>query len=242
MAEFPFTDLFQLANPRDVALGDGEVHVWAVPLTGDPSAHVPLLSAAERDRAERYRFADHRRRYQISHGALRQILAGYLERMPGELEFRVGPRGKPYLVAAGPFFNLSHSGQLTLIAVGAAELGIDVEKVRRLESMQKIAQRHFSSAEYAALAQLAPEAQELGFYRCWTRKEAYIKALGEGLTMALDSFEVSLAEQPSVLACHDRAEDPGGWALLDVSPAQGYVGAIALRHTGQEPVVKTFRL
>jgi 4'-phosphopantetheinyl transferase len=222
-----------------VPLATPEVHVWAVPLNGDPDPFAQLLSASERERLSRYRFADHQRRYQIGHGALRLILAGYLDVAAAEVEFRTGPRGKPYLVSDALQFNLSHSGKLALVAVGHTELGVDVEKVRHLESLTPIAQRHFSNSEFEKLDELEGHARELGFYRCWTRKEAYIKALGEGLSMALNSFDVSLCEEPQFLACHDGREDPADWSMVDVSPAPEYVGAIAMR--AKQATVKTFR-
>jgi 4'-phosphopantetheinyl transferase len=191
-------------------------------------------------RLERFRFADHRRRYQIGHGGLRTILGGYLAIAPAAVEFTLGPRGKPYLQGPGPFFNLSHSGKLALIGIAQCELGLDVEKVRHLESLTEIAQRHFSPSEFEALCALHGPARELGFYRCWTRKEAYIKAIGEGLSMPLDTFDVTLCEEPQFLACRDGREDPADWSLLDVSPGPEFVGAVALRAKGVR--VRYFRL
>lgn len=220
---------FATSAPGAQPLAPGQVHVWAVPLHGDPEPFAALLSAQERQRLERFRFADHRRRFQIGHGALRTILAGYLGVGPKDLEFRQGPRGKPYLVGAGPFFNLSHSGKLGLIAVSETELGADCEKVRHLESLTEIARKHFSPAEFAVLDGLAGEARQLAFYRCWTRKEAYIKAIGAGLSMPLDTFDVTLGADPALLACRDSGEDPRRWSMLDVSPGPEFVAAVALR-------------
>ncbi len=231
---------FAVTNPGGVALRAGEVHVWAVSLHGDPERFGAVLSAAERQRLQRFHFADHRRRYQIGHGALRTILAGYLDTDPAAIGFRQGPRGKPYVAAAGPFFNLSHSGKLALVGVSATELGLDVEKVRHLESLTEIARKHFSTAEFAALDALHGDERELAFYRCWTRKEAYIKALGEGLSMPLDTFDVSLCEAPKFLRCRDGEEDPANWSLLDVSPGPEFVGAIAIR--ARDVAVTRFRL
>ena len=229
MSELPLHDAFGKAKPSDPALSDAEVHVWAVPLGGDPAAYRDLMSAAELERLQRYRFADHQRRFQVGHGALRLILAGYLKVEPSTIEYRVGPRGKPYVVGHDLFFNLSHSGKLALIGVAKSELGLDVEKVRHLESLRQIAERHFSGAEFAKLDALKGSPQELAFYRCWTRKEAYIKALGEGLSMSLDSFDVSLDEAPKLVACHDGREDPDKWSMVDVSPGPDFVGAVAMR-------------
>jgi 4'-phosphopantetheinyl transferase len=231
---------FAPAAAGDVVLGPGEVHVWAVSLLGDAGGHAALLSAKERERAARFRFADHQRRFQIGHGALRAILGGYLGVEPAAVEFRQGPRGKPYVAGIGPFFNLSHSGKLALIGVAASEVGVDLEKVRHLESLDAIAQRHFSPSEFAALAALPGAARQLAFYRCWTRKEAYIKALGLGLAMPLDTFDVSLGERPEFLACRDGNERPEDWSLLDVSPGPEFVAALALR--ARDPRLRCFRL
>lgn len=226
---------FEPARPGSAVLGRDELHVWAVPLHGDAERFGAVLSHAERERLDRFRFADHRRRYQIGHGALRRILGGYLGTDPKVVEFVQGPRGKPYLASSppgstkGPFFNLSHSGKLALIAVAGSDVGVDLEKVRHLESLTEIARRHFSEVEFAALDALHGDARQLAFYRCWTRKEAYIKALGEGLSMPLDTFDVSLCEKPEFLACRDGREEPRNWSMLDVTPGPEFVAAAALR-------------
>ena len=231
---------FANASAGSVSLGRDELHVWAVPLHGDPERLGALLSASERQRLQRFHFADHRRRYQIGHGALRALLAGYMGVDAMAIEFTQGPRGKPYVVGKGPFFNLSHSGKLALVGVCDHELGLDVEKVRHLESLVDIARRHFSPAEFAALDALPDTARELAFYRCWTRQEAYIKAIGEGLSMPLDTFDVSLGEEPEFVACRDGREDPAKWSMLDVSPGPEFVGAVAMRAHGV--TVKRFRM
>lgn len=231
---------FRPESAGGVPLGPREVHVWAVPLHGDPEPFAALLSKAENARLERFRFADHRRRYQIGHGALRAILGGYLGKHPVDLDFVAGPKGKPYLAGAGPYFNLSHSGKLALIGVSATELGVDCEKMRHLESLDEIARKHFSESEFGALEALDGDRKQLAFYRCWTRKEAYLKAVGEGLSMPLDTFDVSLGEQPALVACRDGREDPANWSMLDVSPAPEFAAAVALRCT--DVAVRCFRL
>ena len=240
MDEIALHPSFAPGSAGEVALHPAEVHVWAVSLHGDADALGALLSAKERERAARFRFADHQRRFRIGHGALRAILGGYLGADPAAVEFTLGPRGKPYVAGIGPFFNLSHSGKLALIAVADCEIGVDLEKVRHLESLTAIAQRHFSAFEFAALDALDDAARQLAFYRCWTRKEAYIKALGVGLSMPLDTFDVSLGERPEFLACRDGSEEPANWSLLDVSPGPEFVAATALRGRGRR--VRCFRL
>jgi len=173
-----------------------------------------LLSAAEQARAERLRFAEHRRRFTVWHGALRAILGGYAGREPRALEFTFGPRGKPYLVDARLQFNLSHSAQLALVAVGRNELGVDCEKVR-------------------------PERLR-GCYRCWIRKEAFIKAIGAGLSLPLDVFDVTIGEPAAFLAFRDGQEDPERWTIADVSPGPAYIAALAARERGLR--VRTFAL
>jgi len=231
---------FVTQSPTGVTLAADELHVWVVPLHGDPETLGAHLSRAERQRLERFHFADHRRRYQIGHGALRAILGAYMGIEPAAVEFVQGPRGKPYLAGKGPYFNLSHSGKLAMIGLAPVELGLDVEKVRHLESLTEIARKHFSPSEFEALSALQGDARELAFYRCWTRKEAYIKAIGEGLSMPLDIFDVSLCEEPKFLACRDGREDPSRWSMLDVSPGPEFVGAAALRL--RDVKLKRFRL
>lgn len=234
MDEVALHDTFLPLAAGGVPLGPRELHVWAVPLHGDPEPYAALLCKAEVQRLERFRFADHRRRYQIGHGALRTILGGYLDKDPRDFEFAQGPRGKPYLAEAGPFFNLSHSGKLALIGVSMVELGLDCEKVRHLESLGEIARKHFSESEFAALDALQGDARELAFYRCWTRKEAYIKAVGDGLQLPLDSFRVTLLPgEPAALL---SASDPAAihrWAFHHFEPAEGYAGALAVNGRGR---------
>ncbi len=239
MDEVPLHDSFRELAPGGATLEANEVHVWAVPLAGDADRFAGLLSAVEREKAGRFRFADHRRRYAISHGALRIILSGYLGADAAALAFATGPRGKPVLTGHGGVqFNLSHSAQMAMVAVGRCPVGIDVEKLRHLERLLDIARRQFSAAEFTALDAL-PEGDRLGaFYRCWTRKEAYVKALGLGLS-ALDVFDVDLGETPRLLALRD-GQDLGQWSLFDVSPAIDYVGALAVM--SPHAILRRFRL
>src|SRR5919201_4691685 len=210
----------------------GEFHVWAVPLHGPPEPFEALLSAAEQMKAERLRFADHRCRFTIWRGALRAILGGYAGSEPRALEFTFGARGKPSLLGAPLQFNLSPSAQLALVAVGRNELGVDCEKVRDFEGLEDIARRHFSAVELAALSALAEPERPRGFYRCWTRKEAFIKAIGAGLSLPLDIFDVTIGDPAAFLAFRDGQEDPERWTLADVSPGPDYIAALAARERG----------
>ncbi len=187
------------------------VDVWRITLDRPEADHVQDLSRDERERAGRFRIDDVRRRYVVAHAILRRILAGYVDTMPSALRFEAGPYGKPWL--APPYealsFNLAHSGALALIAVtGCRELGVDIEEHRALDDAERIAERFFSSAEVAAFRALPASERQPAFFRCWARKEAFVKALGLGLTAPLDSFDVSLGpDEPCRLLASRRARD-----------------------------------
>jgi len=218
---------------------DGAVEVLAAPLDVDAAAVrvlAQLLSDAERERAGRFIFDRDRRRFTVARARLRQILAARLHVEPQEVEFAYGPQGKPALArrfaASALTFNLSHSEDLAVYAIaGGGEVGVDVEAVRALRDADEIAARFFSRSENEAYLALAARDRPLGFFNCWTRKEAFINALGEGLSHPLDSFDVSLApgEPARLLRVGDPQGEPCGWALHSFPPRPGFVGAIALR-------------
>jgi 4'-phosphopantetheinyl transferase len=217
------------------ALPENEVHVWRDSLSRPPQEVARLrglLAPDERRRADRYRFERDRSRYIVGRATLRLLLASYLDVAPGELEIGYGEFEKPYL-ADGPSFNISHSGAVVLYAFAVAgELGIDVELDDANLARERIAERFFSPAEVSVLRSLPAEAQPHAFLSCWTRKEAFIKARGDGLSLALDSFDVTLA--PDVPAALLRTawcdEEPEQWSFEDLSDRQaGYIAAVALR-------------
>jgi 4'-phosphopantetheinyl transferase len=186
-------------------------------------------------RARRFVFEQHRHHFIAGRGLLRLILGRYLEIEPDRLQFEYGPQGKPELTGAAASsrltFNLSHSGGLALYAVTySRQIGVDVEAVRQLEDMEMMAYRFFSATEHTALMTLPPEERPVGFFNCWTRKEAYIKAVGDGLMYPLHKFDVSL--QPGRPAELLRVQnDPAAvsrWSLQHLEPAPGYVGALAV--------------
>ena len=194
------------------------------------------LCSAERDRAARFRFERDRARYIVGRALLRRLLGGYLGMAPDEVEFRYGAFEKPFLVCDGPWFNVSHSGPVALYAFSsAAEIGVDVEEVQRDFSRERIAERFFSPAEVTALRSLPVSDQPCAFLRCWTRKEAFVKARGDGLSLALDSFDVSLdPDAPAALLRTAWSEqEPVEWGLEDLSDlAAGYIAAVAQRAPG----------
>ena len=221
----------------------GEIHLWTIPLEPPPervAALRRLLTADETARADRFHFDHHRRRFTVGRGALRELLAAYLDAAPDDLHFVYGEKGKPFLdgpAAAGDDlrFNLSNSHELALVAVGVGrELGVDVEHLRPMPDGEQIAERFFSRTERLELAGLPASRRDEGFFNCWTRKEAYLKAMGDGLTVALDRFDVTLApsQPPRLLALDGSAQAAARWSLLDLHPAPGYVGALAIPDPG----------
>ena len=213
----------------------GRVDVFAFAL--DPAeerlaALRATLAADERERAARYRFDVHRCAFEACRGAVREILGSYLTLAPAAVRFQYGPQGKPALPPDGEplVFSVSHSGELGICAVARqGALGADVERVRPLDDALAIAERFFSPAERAALRTLQPPALETGFFTAWTRKEAFIKALGEGLSHPLADFDVTLLpdEPARLLRVAGDDEAPTRWRLTPLDPAPGYVAALA---------------
>jgi 4'-phosphopantetheinyl transferase len=164
---------------------------------------------------------------------VRVLLAGYVGIPAASLTFRIGPHGKPALdgsaACAGLEFNLSHSGDLALCAVTRARaVGVDVEAIRPDFATSEVARRFFAPAEVAALEALPPGERVAGFFACWTRKEAYIKARGTGIALGLDRFEVSLApgRPAALLATRDEPAAALRWRLVALAPGEGYAGAL----------------
>jgi 4'-phosphopantetheinyl transferase len=213
------------------APGPDEVRIVRLLLDG-PSEGDPfeLLSASERERAARFVFEVHRRRFVAARAGLRRVLGFCLDRDPAGLVFDYTDRGRPGLrLASHPDldFNLAHSGDLALLAFSSRRVGVDVERLRDMPNALAIARRFFSPREVAALTRLAEDARRDGFFNAWTRKEALMKAAGTGLA-ALEGTEVSLApdEIPAVLHAPGGAE---AWQLFHLEPAPGFVGALAVQ-------------
>jgi 4'-phosphopantetheinyl transferase len=198
-----------------------------------------LLSPDERERARRFRFDHLRDAFTLARGALRVILGGYLGVPPGAIPFRYGAKGKPALDLPRLLdFNMSHSGALAVYAFTlGCELGVDVERLHRIEEMQQIARRFFCPEEAEDLASVPEAERERAFLHCWTRKEAYIKAIGDGLSAPLDDFRVSLQPgRAQFLHIGHRPEAAREWMLHDLELAPGYVGALAY-YDSERPVL-----
>jgi len=191
------------------------IEVVVAGLEAEPEAlraMAALLCDAEQRRAARFAFERERRRFIVARAQLRRLLGARVGAAPESIELQYGPYGKPALggrfAASGWRFNVAHCNDVAVYAFSrAGEIGVDVEAMREFAGAEAIAARFFSSAESA-----------LGFFECWTRKEAVLKVLGCGLSMALDSFDVS------------AAVSGGGWRLHSFAPAPGYVAAVALGH------------
>jgi 4'-phosphopantetheinyl transferase len=224
--------------PQLLSIAQDEVHVWRTSLDVVPSsldALTLILAPDELQRANRFHFYKGRLDFIAARGALRTILARYLRADARELRFEYGSHGKPKL--AGDFgettlrFNLAHAHRLALYAISRGrEVGIDLEWVRPEFAGEQIAESSFSRGEVLALRSLPVEKQTEAFFNCWTRKEAYIKARGEGLSIPLDKFQVSLAPgQPARLLTVDGDPDETArWTLSELIPGPGYVAALAV--------------
>lgn len=207
----------------------GVVDVWRVGLEQAPETIEilkTLLADDELAKAARYHFPTHRRRSTVRRAALRTILAGYLDAGAAELRFVYGRQGKPALAetTAAVHFNVSHSGELALIAVSQQPLGVDLEQWRAVADADLVARRFFTPQEVAA-QRAAPDGNQL-FLRHWTRKEAVIKAVGRGLSMPLNTFDISAIDTGQIV----RIDEPGGeqrWHVQDLNPAEGYLAALA---------------
>jgi 4'-phosphopantetheinyl transferase len=199
-----------------------------------------LLAPDERLAAERFHGAELQARYVVAHAALREILARYLSLPAPLLALARNTYGKPYLTEQ-PWlrFNLSHAGDLALVGVCARrEIGIDLEQVRADLDVDALARHAFAPAEVAALTRLPPEQRTAAFYAAWTRKEAYVKARGLGLSLPLDSFAVSLSpgEQPALLWCAADPTAPARWAFRTLPLPPGYAGTLVVE--GYPPQVR----
>lgn len=215
---------------RIPSIRSGELHIWRAFLGKNPLPQEYYLARDERQRMQRFRFEHDRLMFGFSQGLLRTLLAGYLHLSPREIKYSRTEYGKPYLDLqggdAGLDFNLSHSGEAVLIAITpGTPVGVDVEQVKPLPDLDQVAGNYFSAAEQADLFSLSGSARLDAFYRCWTRKEALIKASGEGLSMPLDSFQVSLLPgHPPELV---QSATSSTWMLLNIEPAPGYAAAAA---------------
>ena len=218
------------------ALTSRDVHVWKASLAGGAVPDLgEVLSPDERARAGRLKFDRDRRRFVSSRGILRTILGRYLGTAPAAIEFCYGPFGKPSLGPGGSRhrlrFNVSHAEDIALYAIALGrEVGVDVERIRTGVPIDEPAGRFFSASERAVLASLPASDRTDAFFRCWTRKEAFIKAHGEGLSFPLDQFDVSFApgESAAIIAIRRDPSEGARWSLHEIPAGPYHAAAIAV--------------
>ncbi len=215
------------------ALQPEQVHLWRCDLDTLPfAAYESFLNDDERQRAAQFHFLLHRTRYIAGRGALRSLLARYLNQKPEEFSFTLNAHGKPELASKLLRFNVSHSQNMALLAFCLVhDIGVDVE-FRRAdfddEKITRLARRFFCEAESRELATLSGQAKQAAFFRCWTRKEAVLKATGEGIAGGLATYQVSLlpGQIAQVLA---PVNEVGDWSLFDLQAGENIAGALAVR-------------
>lgn len=240
------TDLWN-EPPLQLQLDDAEIHVWRLDLSRvrrQVGGLLPFLSKDERDRASRFHFQKDHEHFIAARGVLRVLLGTYLNLTPEELRFRYSPYGKPSL-DVGPDserlrFNLSHSHERALLAfTRAGEIGVDLEFMRADFASHEVAERWFSNREVEMFSALPGSLRTEAFFNCWTRKEAYVKARGEGLSYPLKSFSVSLApdEAARFLSIEGDAMQCSCWSLQNLHVAEGYAAALAVENTHCETLL-----
>jgi 4'-phosphopantetheinyl transferase len=230
--------------PSSFQLASDEVHSWCASLDVPPETSARLyetLTPDERTRSARFRFERDQQRFIVARGVLRDLLGRYLRLEPGKIRFVYNAFGKPELgnaFANRLKFNLSHSAGLALIAIATtSDVGVDLEYIRAQSDYADIARRFFSTGEIDYLNTLPSHRYAEAFFSCWTKKEACLKAYGQGLAMSLNSFSVPLtadpAHTPVDLYVASKGIGPARrWSLYTLRPAAGYAGALAIEGAG----------
>jgi 4'-phosphopantetheinyl transferase len=233
-------ELFWDSAPHGLRPADGVVHVFCAPLDVSANRLAELsqfLSPEEWLRAGRIHQERDWRRFIVARGTLREILGGMLNTNPSDLVFSLGEFGKPQIAAPACAqsicFNVAHSDDLALFAFAKRDLGVDLERVRAIEEAEQIASRFFSEREGRCLHELPEEQRLQAFFNCWTRKEAYLKAIGRGLDDGLNRIEVSLApgDPPELLSTRNKLPQ---WRLHALTPAPEFVGALAVQDSDSQ--------
>jgi 4'-phosphopantetheinyl transferase len=230
-------DILWPRPPVRWCLGANDVHVWAAPLDMPPdslSRLASMLSEEEKQRATRFRSDTHRNRFVAARGILRTLLGGCLDCGPDELKFDYGPTGKPALAGryteSGLSFNVAHSQSLGLVAITRrGPIGVDVEFIRPMSDASGLVERFFSARENALFQSLPDHQKNIAFFNLWTRKEAWLKATGQGIAHSLNRVEVTFTpgEPARFLALPNESRAEDNWILRELLPAPGFVGAVA---------------
>jgi 4'-phosphopantetheinyl transferase len=223
-------------QPTASALASGEIHVWQFPLTSSEPAFAgftELLSSDERIRASRFHFQRDARRFTVARASMRMILSAYSAAPTRDLRFVDSKNGKPALASAAVdiHFNLSHSGEMGLLGIAlGGEVGVDIEVIRSDIEIDQLASRFFSAHEQESLHALPEQERIAAFFRCWTCKEAFLKAQGVGLSRSLASFDVEVnpGRPACLLATRPDAEEAVRWSLYSVENIDGHAAAVAV--------------
>jgi len=226
-----------VSPPADFDINDNEVHLWQACLE-QPCSRIQeleqLLCLAEKSRAEKFVFAQHRQRFIVGRGFLRRILGGYLNQPATSLAFSYGLQGKPELVSSSVYdklyFNVSHSHEMVLYAISRnCQVGVDVEYLRAKQDVENIAEHYFYPGECEVIASLSAERKTAAFFKAWTVKEAYAKATGEGLAV-LEQVETSLSQDgpAALLSVHGNPGAMMRWSSCQVYPSPGYMAALVV--------------
>ena len=228
---------------RLAAPSGGDIHIVRLPLAGDRGDLLrAVLSVDERERADRFRFDRDRGRFIAARAGLRQILGACLNSDPRELVFEYGSQGKPALAGSGSLlqFNLSHSGDMAVYALAdGREIGIDIERLDAQRDNDGIANRFFTAVESKTLSMIPNERRHLAFTQLWVRKEAFLKAQGQGLFMSLDGMEISVGhEAPRIIALPDEPSADSSWFISDIDADPDYASAVVV--SGPEGVIRGY--
>ena len=228
-------------SPPNIALPSKDIHVWKASLQVDAEQAEKFwktLSKEEKARAHRFRFPEHRDYFIAARGILRALLHKYLPLQPVDFEFSYGAQGKPSLEQFPDLqFNVSHSRGVALFAFAkCGDIGVDIEYVDPAIEFELIAPRFFSKNEAATLLDLPVDRRPAVFFNCWTRKEAFIKAKGGGLSIPLDQFEVTLLEEdvPKLVTIDGALQEVHQWSLFSFFPERGMIGALAIKAKPEE--------
>ncbi len=231
----------RLARSGRLVLPEGEVHVWYASTAGaaqHQDDYAALLSDDERRRAERFYFEADRARFIVVRGMLRRLLGRYLGLDPAQVEFSYGEYGKPEIKATGAsplHFNISHAGDGAILAFAPTRrVGVDVERVRSVADESRFAKQLFAASESAVLDLLSGEERQRAFFQIWTAKEAFLKAVGMGLTVPLDRIEVGLGPdgRTRLASVDGDPKQSRGWQLESFSPSPGYQASVAIEGRG----------
>ena len=224
--------------PPSLSLSNRDIHVWRADLDL-PMASIQKLSHTlsidEKARAERFRFEQDKNRFIVATGTLRTILGRYLNLEPSRVRFCYGKYGKPRLadtVGNGTIhFNLSHSAGIALYGFTRDyTIGVDIERIHDIPEMDEIVDQFFSMREKDVFRSLAEDMKKEAFFNCWTRKEAFMKAIGDGLWRPLDKFDISFApgKPARLLSVEGDSKEASGWCIQELNPGRGFAAAFAV--------------